>query len=178
MKRFVAVTVGLFLVATMSPAFASAITDPDDMTSPLDITKLVYRDLSGDKGTFRVVTQDRFNCRYLRRGLSTVKLYFDGKADGDNDLIGNFVCRKVSASRHRIFLALHGTKSGNNYEPVAVKRPNKHTMRATFPVKNIPETKGAHLNVIAKVRDGQAEGCTSAHKCHDRAPDTGTWNVY
>lgn len=73
---------------------------------------------------------------------------------------------------------LHGTKSGNNYEPVPVKRPNQHTVRATFPIRDLQETKGAHLNAIVKVRDGQAEGCTSAAKCHDQAPDTGTWHVY
>jgi hypothetical protein len=176
MKKLLASVVGLFVVLSAVPALASSITDPNDMTSRLDVRKLVYKHQSGTVGTIKVVSDQRYRCTYLVRGLTSLKVYFDGGADGDNDLVGNFVCIKTK-SGHRIVLMLHGTKSGNNYEPVPVTRPDHRTVRATFSF-DLTELKGKHLDAVARVRDGAAEGCTSAHPCHDRAPDTGTWHVY
>jgi hypothetical protein len=50
-------------------------------------------------------------------------------------------------------------------------------MKVSF-TSDIPEIDGAHLSMLMRVRDGEAEGCTSAHQCMERAPDDGKWVLY
>jgi hypothetical protein len=101
---------------------------------------------------------------------------FDGKGDGDIDLVGKVRCLKFKGGRELV-LFLSGRDSGNSYEPVPLKRPNRHSMKATFSF-DLPELKGAHVDMSVKVSDGVAEGCTSAHPCTERAPDTGMYRLY
>lgn len=176
MKRVALVGTVCCLLALASPAAAKSMTDPDDMTSPLDIRKMVYVDEGGQVGTLKLVSEEDWRCSYLVPNLNTLKWYFDGQADGDVDLIGKFKCVKTGQGK-ALYLFLHGKQTGNNYEPVKAKRPDKRSAEATFSF-DLVELNGEHLKLYAQVKDGAAEGCTSANKCFDRAPDTGKWMVY
>ena len=175
-RRSVALVMGISLAVLLAlPASAapdSETTDPDDMTSPLDVVKLAYIDEGGGVGTLKLRTDEPWACNYLRPRLNTIKWFFDGAADGDVDLIGKLRCQNG-----RLWLYLRGTDSGNNYEPAPATRPNKRTVRVTMSF-DLTELEGDNLAVKVKVRDGSAEGCTKADPCTDRAPDTGWWAVF
>ena len=175
-RRYVVSVSGVVLAVLLAfPAFAapdSMITDPDDMTSPLDVIKLAYIDEGGGVGTLKLETDARWACKYLRPRLTTIKWFFDGAADGDVDLLGNLRCQNG-----RLWMYLRGTDSGNNYEPAPANRPNKRTVRVTMSF-DLTELEGDNLAVKVKVRDGAAEGCSDTEPCNDRAPDTGWWAVF
>ena len=173
MKKTLSLIV-LALCFIAAPAYANSFSDPDDMTSPLDIRELVHKDKGGDVHAFKVTTDGNWRCRYLEPGLTKIHFYFDGKGDGDTDLVGKTRCLKYTGGRDLV-LFLSGDR--NSYEPVPINKPTRHTMRFKFPF-NIPELRGEHVDVHIKVEDGVAEGCTSAHPCTERAPDNGRWRLY
>ena len=175
-RRAIAVAAA-FVVALLVPVSVSAapdseVTDPDDMTSPLDVVKLAYIDEGGGVGTLKVRTDAAWGCSYLKPPLTSMKWFFDGGADGDVDLVGNLRCRNG-----RLWFFLRGTDSDNTYEPAPANRPNRTTARITMSF-DLTELAGDNLAVKVKVRDGGAEGCTSSAPCTDRAPDAGWWAVY
>ncbi|HET7481867.1 MAG TPA: hypothetical protein VFK89_03305 [Actinomycetota bacterium] len=176
MKKIVAVVV-LALLALAPTAGAATFTDPDDMTSPLDIRKLTYTDEGHQVATFVVVTDDNWRCSYIQPGLTSVKWLFDGRNDGDVDLVGKTRCLNPAGPGRDLELFLSGRDTGNSYEPVPIKRPNRHTMKVTFSF-DLVELRGPHASMFMKVKDGAAEGCTSAHKCTERAPDSGKWQLF
>ena len=176
--RFVvsAFLVGLLILGPLAQA-AETFSDPDDMTSPLDIRSVTYTDKGGKVASFRVVTDQNWRCSYIHPGLNSVTWLWDGRNDGDIDLVGKTRCLKPSHGPRDLVLFLSGKHSGNSYEPVPIKKPNGHTMKVTFSF-DIPEMHGAHASMLMRVRDGEAEGCTSAHRCTERAPDSGKWELY
>jgi hypothetical protein len=175
MKRLLAVTAALLMFA--APAFAAeTFEDPDDMTGPLDVRELVWTDKGDDVHTFRLTTDDNWHCSYISK-LSKMLWYFDGRGDRDMDLIGKVRCLDPQEGPRELVMFLSGTESGNSYEAVPVRKPNNHTMRVTFTF-DIPELSGPHVDLVIRVRDGVAEGCTSGHKCIERAPDEGRWSLY
>ena len=176
MKTRLALATAVLLLLAASPAHANTFTDPDDMTSPLDIRELVHKDKGNDVHSFKVTTDDNWRCRYLEPGLTKIHFYFDGKGDGDTDLIGKTRCLKHQGGRDLVVF-LSGKDSGNSYEPVTINKPNRHTMRFKFSF-DIPELRGPHVDLFIKVEDGFAEGCTSADPCTERAPDDGKWRLY
>jgi hypothetical protein len=175
MKRMIALVAGALLLFAM-PASAQTFTDPDDMTSPLDIRKLEHTDKGKDVHLLKVTTDDNWRCDYIGE-LGKIRFFFDGRGDGDTDLVGKVRCLDPKGPRRDLVLFLSGKDSGNSYDPVPINRPNKHTMKVKFSFDLI-ELRGPHVDLSFGVTDGQAEGCTSAHKCTEQAPDTGAWRLY
>ena len=173
MKRLLALTAAFLMFAAPAQA-AMTFQDPDDMTGPLDVRELVWTDKGDDVHTFRLTTDDNWHCNYISK-LSKMLWYFDGRGDRGMDLIGKVRCLDPQDAPRELVMFLSGEK--NSYEPIPIKKPNNHTMRVTFSF-DIPELRGPHVDVVIRVRDGVGEGCTSEHKCIDRAPDDGRWRLY
>lgn len=165
------------LVLAIAPAaLANSFNDPDDMTSPLDVRELKHKDLGNEVHVLRVTTDDNWPCRYFDPSFNKMKWYFDGRGDNRVDLIGRVKCLKAGNERDLV-LFLHGPRTGNQYEPIPLQKPTRHTIRARFTF-DIPELNGEHVDTFIKVQDGMAEGCTSANPCTERAPDDGRWRLY
>ena len=177
MKRLMCIVAVGVMVVLATPVHASSFDDPDDMTSPLDVRKVTYHDKGGGVGSIKIVSDEAWDCEYFEPGLNSMFWLFDGKADGDVDLVGKVRCLKPSSGPRDLVLFLHGKETGNSYEPVPLKKPEDDSMRGTFSF-DLPELKGRHLNFVVKVKDGTAEGCTAAHKCKERAPDSGNYLLY
>lgn len=167
---------GAVLVPAPAHAVASSRVDPaGDVPGPLDIVRIAFRGDPGSLGTFTIRTSKRWRCAFLRRNVMTdLQWRFDGDADGDIDLVGRFSCVRVAEERRLVF-QLRGLDSGNRYEPVRAKRPDRRTVRVRFPL-DLTEIDGPHLRAVARSSDAITEGCETA--CRDRAPDKRKFRVY
>jgi hypothetical protein len=166
----------LVMTALAPPASAKeTATDPNDTGGLLDIVEISFKGAAGATSTVKLKTQNPWGCKFLRQGVKTsLNLYFDDGEDGDNDLIGKFVCVNANTDHPKLILKLHGPDSGNNYEPVPAKKPNKKTVKATFPF-DLGEFESDHASAHARSKDAISEGCDV---CTDRAPDTGSLTLY
>ena len=174
-KYFRIVMATIVLAIFLQPASSSAgdsYTDPDDMTSPIDVRELVFEPARGGGGRLTLTTDDRWDCDYLQPRLNSIKWKFDGRADGDTDLVGNVRC---DGRRPQLFL--RGTETENRYEPVDGTRPDRRSISFSFSF-DIAELEGRHVSLFIDISDGAAEGCTSAAPCFDRAPNRGRWSLY
>jgi hypothetical protein len=174
-KKFLVLAIAAVL-AIAPLASANTFSDPDDMTSPLDVRRLVHRDKGGDVHSLKVVTDQNWRCRYLDPKLNKIRLLFDGGKNPDIDLVGNLRCLKFEGQRELI-LVLSGRDTASHYEPVPVTRPSRHSFKATFSF-DLPELQGTHVDMLIRVKDSVAEGCTSAFPCTERAPDASRWRLY
>ena len=115
---------------------------------------------SGRAGQFLKLglrTFGKFHCGYLGfRRHTSVRWLFDNRRDGSFDLAGRFLCRQ-----HRLVFLLHGTRSGNNYEPLPVRRPSLRRLVVRMSL-GLPEVSGRHLALQARSWDREA--CTPACK--------------
>ncbi|MEA2462246.1 MAG: hypothetical protein QOH90_2423, partial [Actinomycetota bacterium] len=59
MKKIAVLTTCIFMLLSYS-AMANTFWDPDDMTSPLDIRRVVHRDKGGDVHLLKIVTDDNW----------------------------------------------------------------------------------------------------------------------
>ena len=177
MKRAIALVAGaLLLMASPALGQVQGISDPDDMTSPLDVRSLQFTYRSNGTHKLKLTTDENWGCRYISKA-SKLLWYFDGKGNRRMDLVGKVRCLKPQDGPRDLVIFLSGIHSGSNYEPVPVNKPNRHTIAFRFPF-DIPELTGPHVDVVVRVRDGVAEGCTSAYPCKERAPDDGRWRLY
>ena len=170
MNRLVVVIAVLSLLP-ITAANAAERQDPKDAEGRLDIVLVVANGEKGDVGHLTVRTENRWRCRYLKGSRETsLKWLFDDRRDGDIDLIGRFVCRKGTLSFN-----LRGPDTGNQYEPLAVRRPNRRTAKVNVPL-DLVEFEGAHMGVRARSKDGEASACEMP--CVDRAPNNGSMKVF
>ena len=177
MRRLAPVFALLLLVSVLAPPAGAkeTATDPNDTEGQLDIVEISFKGAAGAASTVKLKTQNPWGCKFLRQGVKTsLNWYFDDNEDGDNDLIGKFVCINASSNKPKLILKLHGPDSGNTYEPVPAKRPNKKTVKATFPF-DLAEFESEHASAHARSKDAISEGCDV---CVDRAPDTGGMRLY
>jgi hypothetical protein len=175
-SRFLAVAVALLIVALEGQALAGSVTDPNDTPGPLDITLLKASGTRHGIGHFRIETQHRFRCRKLKLGKpNRLKLLFDDGRDHDVDLVGRFLCSKDD-SGNQWSLRLHGPSTGNHYEDLHARRPNRHTLKVIVPL-DLLEFAAPHMGVFARSKDATAPTC-STEPCRDRAPDVGNLKVY
>ena len=173
MKRMVAavgIAVGMALMVPSSPAWAISRGDPNDSDSRLDIRLISEHASPNPGGGLTIRTFRRWRSRYLRDRLPTnLKWKFDDGDDGDWDLVGRF---RFTHGALRFFL--RGTDSGNVYEPIRARRPDRKTVRVRFAF-DITELRSNRLSVVAKSFDGGPD--CSGDPCKDRAPDTGRMDV-
>ena len=178
MRRLAPLALAAVLVMSVLAPPASAketATDPNDTEGQLDITEISFKGAAGAASTVKLKTQNPWGCKFLRQGVKTsLNWYFDDDEDGDNDLIGKFVCVNASGNNPKLIMKLSGPDSGSNYEPVPAKKPNKKTVKATFPF-DLPEFESEHASAHARSKDAIAEGCDV---CVDRTPDTGGMSLY
>src|SRR5918999_834002 len=131
MKRLVPLVFALVLArAVLAPPVSAAESaeDPNDTEGKLDIRLISFKGAAGASSTVKIKTQNPWGCKFLRQGVKTsLNWYFDDGEDGDNDLIGKFVCVNANSNKPKLILKLYGPDSGNQYEPVPAKRPDKKT---------------------------------------------------
>jgi hypothetical protein len=178
MRRLAPVASALLLVVSLLAPPAGAketATDPNDTEGQLDIVEISFKGAAGAVSTVKLKTQNPWGCKFLRQGVKTsLNWYFDDGEDGDNDLIGKFVCVKANSDNPKLILKLHGKATGNNYDAVPAKKPNKKTVKATFSF-DLPDFESDHASAHARSQDAISEGCDV---CVDRAPDTGGMTIY
>jgi hypothetical protein len=178
MKRLAPLAFALVLAgAVLAPPVSAAESaeDPNDTEGKLDIRLISFKGAAGASSTVKIKTQNPWGCKFLRQGVKTsLNWYFDDGEDGDNDLIGKFVCVNANGNNPKLILKLHGPDSGSNYEPVPAKKPDKKTVKATFPF-DLAEFESDHASAHARSKDAISEGCDV---CVDRAPDTGGMRMY
>jgi hypothetical protein len=177
MRRLAPVALAVMLVVSVlaPPAAAAKAEDPNDVDGKLDIRLISFKGAAGGTGTVKLKTQNPWGCKFLRQGVKTsLNWYFDDGEDGDNDLIGKFVCINANSDNPKLILKLHGPDTDNRYEPVPAKKPDKKTVKATFPF-DLPEFESDHASAHARSKDAISEGCDV---CVDRAPDTGGMTLY
>jgi hypothetical protein len=177
MRRIAAVPLAVVLVLSIlaPPAAAAKEEDPNDAGGKLDIRLISFKGQAGGTGTVKLRTQNPWGCKFLRRGVMTsLNWYFDDGEDGDNDLIGKFVCVNANSDNPKLILKLHGPDSDNTYEPVPAKKPDKKTVKVTFPF-DLAEFESDHASAHARSKDAISQGCDV---CVDRAPDTGGMTLY
>ena len=171
MNRLAAALIVVLSLFPIAAVMAAERRDPKDADGRLDIVLIVATGDKGEVGHLTIRTEDRWRCRYLKRSRNTsLKWLFDDRRDGDTDLIGRFVCRKG-----RLSFNLRGPDTGNHYEPLKVRRPNRRTTKVNVPF-DLAEFEGAHMGVAARSKDGEAPACETP--CVDRAPNMGTMRVY
>jgi hypothetical protein len=82
----------------------------------------------------------------------------------------------VSPNHHpKLIFKLHGNDSGNNYEALTAKRPDRRSVVVKMPT-DLTEFESDHASAHARSSDSISEGCDPA--CTDRAPDTGGAQIY
>jgi hypothetical protein len=170
--KIVAGLVLAVLASSVAAAPAGGHTDPDDMTSPLDVRELIFMPSESGGGVLKLVSDEGWNCEYIQPRLNTLTWKFDGQADGDTDLVG-----RVRCVDGRPLLFLKGRDTGNRYEAVPGRKPTPRSVKFAFSF-DIVEMNGRHAALFLEVSDGTAEGCTSANPCFDRAPDRGRYRLY
>ena len=177
MKRVIALVAGaLLLMVSPAAGQAQGMSDPDDMTSPLDVRAIYFTAGNNDVHTFELTTDDKWRCRYISK-LGKILWYFDGSGGRGMDLVGKLRCLEPQDEPRELVMFFSGTDSGNSYEPIPVRRPNRRSIRFRLPF-DIPELDGPHVELVVRVRDGMAEGCTAANPCKEKAPDDGRWALY
>lgn len=175
MKRLIALAAGAVLLMA-SPALGQAqgISDPNDSASPLDIRSMLFTAGDNDVHTLSVSTDEKWRCGYHDKGVRMV-WRFDGRGNNRMDLVGKVRCLKPAEGPRELVMFLSGKK--NSYEPVGFTRPDRHSMQVEFSF-DIPELSGRHVDLVVKVRDAKAAGCSWKDKCTDRAPNKGRWRLY
>jgi hypothetical protein len=168
-KRMAAV-VGIALMVVATPAWGISRGDPNDSDSRLDIRLISENAEPGVGGAMTIRTFGRWHSRYLRDALPTsLKWKFDDGDDGDVDLVGNF---RYKNGALRLFL--RGPDTGNRYEPIRARRPNRRMVRVRFSF-DIAELQSSNLSVMASSVVAGLE-CPD-DPCRDRAPNTGRMDV-
>ncbi len=172
MKRaFLVAILCLGLLAIPVSAAEVEATDPDDVDGFLDLASLKSDAEKGGPGFFTIRTHEGFACNYLEPdGDTYLKLQFDDGRDGDIDLVGTFEC-----SDNKLMFLLHGTKSGNNYEPLRAKRPKSKVTKVSFQL-DLAEFKSDTLGVRVKSKDATNVDCDPA--CKDKIPGNGSLKAY
>ena len=172
MKKALLVLVSVLLaVVPLGGASAKTLTDPNDSSGLLDIETISLH-YDSSTGVLTLQTWHGWGCKALRRGVKTsLKWYFDGKSDGDTDLVGKFICVSPNKSPHLV-LKLHGTETGNNYELVPARKLDRRTVKTRFPF-DLTEIKGNRITVWAKSKDWITGGCDDG--CPDK---TGKLSVH
>jgi hypothetical protein len=162
----------LCLLIPAVPAHAAQETDPDDKDGFLDLAVLKAKGDKGEIGTFTIETHDGFACNYLKAdGKNHLKLVFDDGRDGDADLVGRFECLE-----NKLFMFLHGSDTGSDYEPIRAERPKAKITRVRVPLDLI-EFERAHMGVKVLAKDNTNVDC-KPEACKDRIPSSGNLKVY
>jgi hypothetical protein len=169
MKRLLPAAIAVVVVLVgATAAMAVSRKDPKDVSGRLDIVRIKFTSQQ-QLATLTLETENAWRCRYLKPAKKTaLRWLFDDGADGDNDLIGDFVCRQK-----KLVFELHSEDS--QYEPIFATRPDKRTVKVTMPL-DVPELESDTLVLAAKSRDGAAGACDQT--CRDRAPNEGRMKAY
>ena len=175
-KLALVLTTTLVALVLGTSARAAFMADANDSDGRLDVKAYALHYDSGTGVlTLKVKTYEGWGCKFLRSGVMTsLNWYFDDGEDGDADLTGKFVCVNANKKPKLVF-KLHGNDSGNNYELINAKRPNRRSVVVKMPT-DLTEFESDHVSAWAKTRDGITEGCNDA--CPDRAPDSGGTRIY
>ncbi len=171
-KRMVAIgiSIGIVVMVLSPPAGAISRGDANDSESRLDIRLISENARPRRGGTLIIRTFGRWGSRYLRHALPTnLRWRFDDRDDGDWDLVGKF---RFTDGALRFFL--RGTDSGNVYEPIRARRPDRRSVRVRFGF-DIAELRSNRLSVVANSSD-RGPDCPG-DPCRDRAPDAGRMDI-
>jgi hypothetical protein len=169
MVTAVGISIGIALMVLSPPAWAISRGDANDSASRLDIRLISENANARRGGALTIRTFGWWGNRYLRDDLPTnLRWRFDDGDDGDFDLVGKF---RFTHGALRFFL--RGTETGNIYEPLPARRPDRRSVRVRFAF-DIEELPSNRLSVVANSFDA-GSGCSDP--CRDRAPNTGRMDV-
>jgi hypothetical protein len=172
-KRMVAavgISIGMAVMVMSPPAWAISRGDPNDSESRLDIRLISENASPKPGGALTIRMFRRWGSRYLRDALPTnLRWRFDDGDDGDSDLVGRF---RFTDGALRFFL--RGPDTGNVYEPIRARRPDRKSVRVRFGF-DIEELRSNRLSVVANSFDGGPD--CPGDPCRDRAPDNGRMDI-
>jgi hypothetical protein len=172
-KRMVAavgISVGIALMVLSPPAWAISRGDANDSESRLDIRLISENARPRRGGALIIRTFGRWGSRYLRDNVPTnLRWKFDDADDGDFDLVGKF---RFTHGALRFFL--RGPDSGNVYEPIRARRPDRRSVKVRFAF-DLEELPSNRLSVVASSFDGGSD--CPGDPCRDRAPNTGRMDI-
>ena len=169
MKRAILVALALVIALAPSSAFAARRSDTTgDVGGKLDLVRLRYSQPLQEQAVLRLVTKDTWSCKYLNAdGGNNLRWIFDGKNDGDGDLIGRFFC-----VNSRLKFSLRSTSGSDFVDNYDASRPNKRTARVQITTM-YPQLEGGKMGLKAKSKDV----IECSEPCIDRAPNKGWWVV-
>jgi hypothetical protein len=172
-KRMVAavgISIGMAVMVLSPPAWAISRGDANDSDSRLDIRLISEHARPRPGGGLTMRMFRRWGSRYLRDALPTnLRWRFDDGDDGDWDLVGRF---RFTDGALRFFL--RGPDTGNVYEPIRARRPDRKSVRVRFAF-DIEELQSNRLSVVANSFDGGPD--CPRDPCRDRAPDNGRMDI-
>lgn len=170
MKRSILGLVALAMALVPSTALAARRSDStNDVGGKLDIARLRYTRPLQEQARLKISTKEQWGCNYLNADAgNNLRWVFDGKDDGDADMIGRFFC----VNNHLKFSlrSTSGPKVLDNYDAT---RPNKRSAKVQITLM-YSQLDGDKLGLKAKSKDVSTCGLEG---CKDRAPNRGWWTV-
>ncbi len=163
-RRAVFAAVLLALLPTAAGAgLAVGVVDPNDVPGRLDL-ELVrgVRTASGQPITFTIRTQAPFERAVLGPAANWVKVFLNVDVDSNVDYVGTI--KKTGTT-----LSVFFSGQGDNFEAIAVQRPNQRTMRFTVP-GGAPLAPNGPVSMLVQSHFVNATTCSRG--CLDAAPNS------
>ena len=166
-RRAVSVAVLLALLPTAAGAGSFVqVTDPNDVPGKLDLELVKgVRTASGQPITFTIRVQAPFARTVLGPAANWVKVFLNVDGDANVDYVGTI---KKTGTTVSVFFR----GQGDNFEALAVQRPNRRTMRFTVP-GGAPLAPNGPVSMVVQSHYVNATSC--AMGCLDVAPNSFAW---
>ncbi|MEW6059350.1 MAG: hypothetical protein AB1551_04290 [Actinomycetota bacterium] len=163
------VSVALALTSYATPAGASQVSDPNDVSGRLDLSVLIgTKAFANAPLVIKVRTYGNWGKRLLSdAGENRIYVLFDVDGDGITDYTG-----EISESGGKLHMDITG--DGSAFEPLPVSHPNRRTIKTTVPGGSPPNPKGT-LYIAARSEFTNSTSCATT--CEDRIPDSGWLTV-
>lgn len=162
---------GLMLPAVPASAVERGrVLDADDVDGKLDLAKLrFYKPRKRSHIVITVKTHDPWGKRVLRLNVNKLVVLLDVDRDGSRDYRA-----RIRKAGNKLVVIISG--SGEHFEPLPARKPNRRTVRFVIPGDSPPNPVGPAPNMVARSRFIEDHACDPASgspPCIDRAPDSG-----
>lgn len=162
---------GLMLPAMpASSAERGTALDADDVDGRLDLAKLrFYKPGKKSHIVITVKTYEPWGKRALRLNVNKLVVLLDVDRDGSRDYRA-----RIRKAGKKLIVIISG--SGENFEPLPARKPNRRTVRFVIPGDSPPNPVGPAPNMAARSKFIEEHACdpgSGSPPCIDRAPDSG-----
>ncbi len=162
---------GLMLPAMpASAAERGSALDADDVDGKLDLARLsFYKPETNSHIIIRVKTHEPWGKRVLRLNVNKLVVLLDVDLDGTRDYRA-----RIKKAGTKLIVLISG--SGENFEPLPARKPNRRTVRFVIPGNSPPNPVGPAPNMVARSRFIEVQACDPASgspACVDRVPNSG-----